>query len=221
MPSMAMTTRVRMTGRERRSRILEVAVEGFAARGYDGASMSELAAAAGVTKPVLYDHFASKRALYVALMESIRDDLTARGAAAMRADAPLEARFRAAVEAFFVFVEDRPAAARVLLVAPRGEPELVEPARRVQEGATGAISALLAAEPELLRGARDRRRRVELFAEFLKQGMHGLAEWWAEHPDTPRRVLVDATMDVAWAGVRASVAARGSAPRSGRAPTRP
>src|SRR6266566_3286502 len=169
MPTMAMTTRVRMTGPERRLRILEVAVEAFAARGYDGASVGEIAAAAGVTKPVLYDHFASKRALYVALMESIRDELTARGAAAMQADAPLEARIRTAIEAFFAYVEERPAAARVLLVAPRGEPELVEPARRVQEEATSALSALLSAEPDLLPGARDWTRRLERFTEVLKQ----------------------------------------------------
>jgi len=204
MAGMAVRTRARMTGSERRDHILEVAVEAFAARGYDATSVGDIAAAAGITKPVLYDHFASKHDLFVALMETIRDELTARGAAAMSADAPLEARIRTAVEAFFAYVEERPAAARVLLVAPRGEPELFEAAARVQEQATAALTALLAAEPDLLPGVRDRRRRLELFTEFLKQGMHGLAEWWAEHPGTPRRLLVDATMDVAWAGLSAS-----------------
>src|SRR5436305_14870864 len=102
-------TRVRMTAPERRARILDAAVEAFAARGYDGASVGEIAAAAGITKPVLYDHFASKRDLFVAVMERTRDELTARGAAAMRAEAPLQDRIRTAIAAFFAYVEDTPA----------------------------------------------------------------------------------------------------------------
>jgi AcrR family transcriptional regulator len=205
MTCMAVAARTRMTGPERRERILDAAVQAFARGGYEGGSVGEIAAAAGVTKPVLYDHFASKRDLFVAVMERTRDELTARGAAAMRSDAPLEQRIRSAVDAFFAYVEEHPAAARVLLVVPRGERALVEPSQRVQAEATGALAALLAAEPGLLAGARHRARRLELFTEFLKTGMHGLAEWWAEHPETPRRDLVDATMEVGWAGIRSSV----------------
>ena len=53
----------------------------FARRGYDRASMSGIAAGAGITKPVLYDHFASKEALFETLLRSIRDDLLAKGRA--------------------------------------------------------------------------------------------------------------------------------------------
>ena len=62
---------VRLSRPRRRQRILDAAVEAFAARGYEAASMSEIAASAGITKPVLYDHFASKRDLFVELMESV------------------------------------------------------------------------------------------------------------------------------------------------------
>ena len=141
------------------------------------------------------------------LMEDIRDELTSRGAAAMHADADVETRVRAAVEAFFDYVEERPAAARVLLVTPRGEPELTEASALVQAQATAALTDLLVAEAALLPGARNRRRRIELITEFLKQGLHGLAEWWAEHPDTPKRALVDAALDVAWSGLRSGLVA--------------
>src|SRR2546423_3145864 len=97
--------------------------------------MDGIAAAAGISKPVLYDHFSSKLDLYTRLTESIRDELTARGAAAMAADAPPNQRIRTGVEAFFAFVEERPSAARVLLFTPVGEPELVDAAREVQAGA--------------------------------------------------------------------------------------
>src|SRR5205807_3340128 len=120
------------------------------------------------------------------LTESIRDELVGRGARAMGADQPIEARFRSAITAFFSYVEQRPAAARVLLVVPKGHPELADASRQVQAGATGALAALLAAEPELLAGHPDRDRRVELFTELIKQGLHGLGERWAGHPEVPR-----------------------------------
>jgi AcrR family transcriptional regulator len=198
----------RISGPQRRERIVEVATEAFARRGFHGTSIGEIAEAAGITKPVLYDHFASKRALYVELMERARDELTARGAVAMSAKAPAEQRVRAAVDAFFSFVEQRPATASVLLAIPKGEPDLVEAAQAVQRQATAGIVDLLAAESQLFPGARHRRRRIELVAEFIKVGMHGLAEWWAEHPGVRRRALVEATMDVAWSGLGSQLAER-------------
>ena len=201
----------RLSGSERRQRILDVATELFATHGYQGASVGEIAAAAGITKPVLYDHFASKRALYVELMERTRDELTGRGAVAMSSDAPPEERVRAAIDAFFSFVEDNPAAARVLLSIPRGEPELVGAAQAVQDEATARLATLLAAEPGLLAGRPGRRRRLELITEFIKVGMHGLAEWWADHPEIPRRELVEAAMDAAWRGLASGLSAKARA----------
>jgi AcrR family transcriptional regulator len=203
----ATVPRRRLKAAERRQRILSAAEQAFAARGYHSTSMDDIAAAAGVTKPVLYDHFASKHDLYVKLTEGIRDELTSLGAAAMAADAPAEQRVRSALEAFFVFVEQRPSAARVLLFTPVGEPELVEAARQVQTGATAALSALLGAEGDLLAGAPDRELRLELLTEFMKQGLHGLAEWWSQHPETPREALVAAAMDLVWSGLRGGYAA--------------
>jgi AcrR family transcriptional regulator len=194
--------RRRLTAAERRARILDAASRLFAEEGFGGASVERIARGAGVSAPVVYDHFPSKHELFVAVMESARDELTARGTQVMSADAPAEARVRAGIDAFFTYVEDQPAAARVLLVTHRGTPELNKAARLVQAEARVRMTALLAGEPELLPGAPDRDRRLELFAEFLMQGMHGLAEWWAEHADVPRNVLVDSVMDVAWVGLR-------------------
>jgi AcrR family transcriptional regulator len=194
------TTRLRSADRKRR--ILEAARDVFAARGYDAASVGEIAQEAGITKPVLYDHFASKSALYVQLLQTIRDELTQRSAAAIRSSAPAETRVRAAIEAFFAYVEEQPAAARVLLSAPRGEEAVVQASRRVQQEATAQLAALLAGDPSLLVDAPDRERRLELWVAFVKQGAHGLAEWWYEHPETPRELLVSAVMDVAWLGLQ-------------------
>ena len=193
---------VRLKAPQRRARILEAAEHAFAARGYHSTSMDDIAAAAGISKPVLYDHFSSKLDLYTRLTESIRDELTARGAAAMAADAPPNQRIRTGVEAFFAFVEERPSAARVLLFTPVGEPELVDAAREVQAGATAALTALLVAERDLFADVADRDRRLELITEFMKQGLHGLAEWWSQHPGTPREELVEVVTALLWHGLR-------------------
>ena len=197
------TPRRRLSAEKRRAEILDAAGEVFAEAGFAAASIDRIAEAAGISPPVIYDHFASKQELFVAVMEDARDELTARGARTMGADAPVEARVHAGVEAFFAYVEEKPAAARVLLVTHRGTPELQEAASRVQTEASARLVALLAAERELFAGAPDRERRLGLFVEFLKQGMHGLAEWWTAHPDVPRAVLVEAVTEIAWSGLRA------------------
>ena len=97
--------RKRLTLDQRRTRILAAATRLFARKGYDGASMSGIAPGAGITKPVLYDHFASKEALFETLLRSIRDDLLAKGRAIGQSSASDELRFRSAVDAFFAFVE--------------------------------------------------------------------------------------------------------------------
>jgi len=195
------STRERLSGPQRRERILAAGAEVFAARGYRATSVEDIARAAGVTKPVLYDHFASKRGLFASIMESARDELSTLGAQAMSADAPPDARLRAAVDTFFSLVERKPAQARVLLVAGRGEPELSDAVHAVQEEATARIAALLAAEPQL-GDAPD----LLLLAEFVKRGMHGLAEWWQHHPSTPRATLVDTVIDLTWTGLRSRYA---------------
>src|SRR6185437_2898799 len=67
--------RGRLSPAERRERILRAALQAFARGGYGGVSMNEIASAAGVTKPVLYDHFPSKVKIYVTVLESIRNEL--------------------------------------------------------------------------------------------------------------------------------------------------
>ena len=199
----------RLTGQERRQRILDAAADAFALDGYHATSTREIAARAGITKPVLYDHFPSKQRLYIELIEGARDELTMRGAAAMRSGAPAEARVRAAIDAFFAYVEARPTAARVLFRPPEGDSEVIEAAERVQREATAALVELVAAERDLLRGAVDRDRRLQLLMEFTKRGLHGLAGWWREHPDLPREALVEAVMDLIWRGLATQLAAPG------------
>ncbi len=152
--------RKRLTLDQRRKRILTAATRLFARRGYDGASMSGIAAGAGITKPVLYDHFASKEALFETLLRSIRDDLLAKGRAIGHSSASDELRFRSAVDAFFAFVEEQPDAAKILLIVPQGNPVTVKLSRDVQQGShrcnLTAVEILSSGGAKL--GTRSRRR---------------------------------------------------------------
>jgi AcrR family transcriptional regulator len=78
--------------------ILAAALRTFASNGYDGAAMDEIAAAAGISKAVVYDHVPSKRELYLQLLESIRQDLerTVEAALARRSSATSRSIPRAA-----------------------------------------------------------------------------------------------------------------------------
>ena len=158
--------------------------------------MSDIATAAGITKPVLYDHFTSKDALFETLLHSIRDGLLAKGREIAQSSAGSEARFRSAVDVFFAFVEAEPDAARICPIVPQGNPVTGKLSREVQRGATAAISQFL--KSYLPAGES---WRYEAAGEFLKEGLHALAKWWLSHPGPGRGDIVDIAVNLCWAGL--------------------
>src|SRR5579875_451535 len=123
--------RVRMTGRERREQLLDVGRSLFAEKGFDGTSIEEIAARAGVSKPVVYEHFGGKEGLYAVVvdreMSALLDRLT---------DAIADGHPRVLVEnaalALLTYIEEETDGCRVL---SRGEAP--------SGGATGTFSSLL------------------------------------------------------------------------------
>jgi AcrR family transcriptional regulator len=80
---------MRLPADRRREQLLDVALKLFASRGFNATTMDDIAEAAGVTKPLLYQHFRSKRALYMELTSTVADDLLeAIGKAAAEAEGP-------------------------------------------------------------------------------------------------------------------------------------
>lgn len=183
--------RQRLSGAERRAKILEAATRLFSERGYHAVSMEQIAEAAGSWKAVVYDHFPSKVDLYVALLESFRDQLLEAGAKASTEEQEPETRLRESLDAFFQFVEEHPDAARLLFLETPGEPELAQASARVQAGAAAGIARLLASDPALLTGERDREQTLQIVAEMIKGAAHALATWWREHPHVSRNTIVD------------------------------
>jgi hypothetical protein len=95
------------------------------------------------------------------------------------------------------FAEERPDAARTLLIVPRTDPVAARISREIQQGATAGISALL---DSYLPGAE--RWKLQASAEFVKVGLHALAEWWLDNPRHSREDVVDLVMNILWVGFR-------------------
>jgi AcrR family transcriptional regulator len=193
--------RTRLTAEERREAILRAAAEVIAARGFAEASVDEIVARAGVTTPVLYDHFPSKKALHLEL-------LNAHSAALIRAveagieSAPSPAeRFERAIDAVFTYVSSHEFSWRLLFRDAPADPQVAKRHRETQAQTTKTLADLLArdAADALVRDA-DREQGLEVIAELLKTGINGVVAWWYTHREVPRERLVGLVMDATWIG---------------------
>jgi AcrR family transcriptional regulator len=195
--------RKRLSAEDRRSAILDAALEVFSRSGYNGASIDEIAQAAGISKALIYEHFPSKRDLHVSLLERHVQEIFLSLAETADTDEPGEVRLRNGVGAFFLWVETHPEAFR-LLFRDTFEAEVGEVLTRLQNQATGAIAALIAAEP-LEHPPTDRQPDYALGIEAMAQQLSGsaqsLAIWWQAHPEIEREWLLDRVMEYAWIGL--------------------
>lgn len=192
----------RMPGAQRRALIEDAAAPLFAAHGYAGTTLEAVAAASGVSRPVIYDHFASKRALHDALVERHTGELmTSVAGRVAQAPAEPESRLRVGFDAFFAFIEDDPYAWRMIFREPLAEGTIGVLSNRVQGTVTAGIAALLNQAAEDANVDLGPPERVVRFAESLRWMCNGLAAWWYEQPDLDRAVLVDTVMDLCWTGL--------------------
>ncbi|MEM9041304.1 MAG: TetR/AcrR family transcriptional regulator [Actinomycetota bacterium] len=188
---------VRLTAPARREQILDVALEVFAAAGFHGASMNDVAEAAGVTKPVLYQHFDSKRALYRALLDEVGNRLLEAIAKATAEASDGREMTEMGFRAYFRWVADDHDAFRLLFgPGTAGDDEFSEVIQRIHTESAAATAPLIDVDiPEshrltlahalvgLAEGAS--RRLVELGDAF--------------DPDE----IADEVSALAWAGLRA------------------
>src|SRR3954453_20241388 len=190
----------RMAAAERREQIAQVAQRLFAERGYRAVGVDEIARGAGVSPPILYDHFDSKRSLYAHLLERQAGELAARVASGTAEVGGGKARLRAAFDAFFALVEEQP-----LLDGDRTvDEELRATARRRDAQAQAVLIEVLGgSSARLFADAPQRERAPELTAQKLQGGRLALAAWWRDHPEPAGGVLVDHAMAIACPGLRA------------------
>ncbi len=146
---MADASRVRLPAPERRSQLLDAALASFGPRGFHRTSMDDIAELAGVTKPVLYQHFASKHELYVELLHRVSGELLdSLEAAATREETPF-GRLLSGFRAYFAFVSQRTSAFELLFGAgAQRTPEFAGVIREVEQRAAAAIAEFIDADIE-------------------------------------------------------------------------
>jgi AcrR family transcriptional regulator len=170
---------------QRRAVIVEAAGRLFGERGYDGTRLDDVAAAAGVTKPILYRHFADKERLYLALLERHRDDLER---FLVPADGSAEERLRAVLEVWLDYVEAHAYAWRMLFRDTGGGPAVREFRVQVHARARAVLAGMIGAfAPESVP-----EREREPLGELLSMGMASLVLWWTEERAVERADVLDA-----------------------------
>jgi AcrR family transcriptional regulator len=140
----------RLPADQRRRQLLGIACRLFAERGFHASAMDDIAAAAGVTKPVLYQHFASKRALFTELLEDVGAQLLSSLAKATRQATTGRDRVQAGFAAYFRFVHENEPAFRMLFgAAARNDPQFAAVVAGILEKIADAISQLIEIEGDV------------------------------------------------------------------------
>jgi AcrR family transcriptional regulator len=187
--------RGRLTRSARRAQLLVAARDVFAAQGYHAAAMDDIAERAGVSKPVLYQHFPGKLELYQALLTTYADELVGQVRSALSATADNEERVQAAVAAYFDFVAGEGKAYRLIFGSDlRGE------AAGVVEGALNRCIETVAEAVTTDAGLDSERARL------LAVGLVGLSQvaaqyWLDSEPNVSRDEAVALLASLAWRGL--------------------
>ena len=187
-----------MQAPERRAQLLDVARRVFAASGYHSASMDSVAHEAGVTKPILYDHFPSTRDLYLSLLDADLASLHERVRTALDSPIGNRERIRASFQAYFDFVDEHAGGFRLLMQERIGtEREFRERVDAVRSQILAEVAALIVRES---RGGLGRAR-----AETVAVALVGMVETVAQRDQGPtvarRRDAADTLVRLAWKGI--------------------
>ncbi|HSS08829.1 MAG TPA: TetR/AcrR family transcriptional regulator [Acidimicrobiales bacterium] len=188
----------RLPAPRRRRQLLDVAIDVFADRGFHGTSMEDVADAAGVTKPVLYQHFSSKRELYRELLDHVGSRLVEAVTTAVGAASGPRAQVEAGFGAYFRFVARQTSAFRLLFGGgARRDEEFADAVRRVEDTMANAVAALIETDIDP-----DHR-------QLLGYGIVGLAEVTSRHWVATSEPSVQEAdrlgrriSELAWAGLR-------------------
>jgi AcrR family transcriptional regulator len=189
-----------MPAADRRRQLLDVAVGAFAAGGYHQTSMEDVATAAGVTKPVLYQHFRSKRALYSELLEDLAGQLQEAIGKATAAAAGPRQQVEAGFAAYFNFVDEQQDAFRILFGGgSKRDEDFAEFVQAMEQAFAEMIATLITAG------------HGEVHRLTLAHGIVGMAEstarrWIGAKADgTDKRdaaTVANEVAQLAWAGLR-------------------
>jgi len=188
---------IRLSAPERRAQLIEAALAVFSNEGYQATTMDAVAAEAGVTKPVLYQHFPSKRSLFLVLLADVGHQLNQMVSEAVaEADSPRE-QVEQGFHAFFRFISDHPERFRLLFgEGVRADAEFSAELVRVER----TIADFIAQHIEI-EGLHPDERLI------LAHGMVGLAEATGRHlvasgRSSDHSAFAARVAAMAWGGLR-------------------
>ncbi len=190
--------RARLSAKERREQLIGVARAVFAERGFEAASIEEIAERAGVSKPVVYEHFGGKEGLYAVVVDREVDHLLGLITAALEADHPRLALEQAAI-AFLTYIEEQQDGFRILVRdAPVG----------TSSGTLPSIIGDVAANAESLLAAEFDQRGYDpniapLYARALVGMVALVGEWWLDVGMPKRQEVAAHLANLAWNGLKA------------------
>ena len=189
--------RLRMTGKERREQLLDIGRSRFAEKGFDATTVEEIAASAGVSKPVVYEHFGGKEGLYAvvvdremsALLDSITGALTSSGQPRElleRAAFSLLDYIESSTDGFRILVRDSPVAQ-----------------------STGSFASLLsdaASQVEHIMASQLKSRGFNpelapMYAQMLVGMVALTGQWWLDARRPPKAVVAAHLVNLAWNGL--------------------
>jgi AcrR family transcriptional regulator len=185
-----------MTGQERREQLLDVGREVFAERGFEAASIEEIAGRANITKPVVYEHFGGKEGLYAVIVDREVQRLLGRITSALTADDPKLVLEQAAL-GFLSYIESESDGFRILV---RDSPVT---------GTSGTLASLIgdiAMQVEYILAEEFERRGYDpKFAALYSQALCGMValvgQWWLDVGTPTKDEVAAHLVNLAWNGL--------------------
>ncbi|MGW3072870.1 MULTISPECIES: TetR/AcrR family transcriptional regulator [unclassified Kitasatospora] len=197
----------------RREQLLGAAQEVFVAQGYHAAAMDDIADRAGVSKPVLYQHFPGKLELYLALLDKHCDALVESTREALSTTSDNKQRVANTMEAYFNYVSSESGAFRLVFESDlTNEPAVRERVERASEASATLVSKVIQEDTDL----------PEAESKLLAAGVCGLAQitaryWLSQGLEIPRDEAVRLVASLSWRGLKGFPMHAGEQPGEGTA----
>ncbi len=186
-----------MTGQERREQLLDVGRTVFAERGFEGASIEEIAQRAGITKPVIYEHFGGKEGLYAVVVDREVQRLLSRFEGELNQDSP-RAKLEAAANTFLTYIEEEQDGFRILV---RDSPVASK------TGSLASVIGDIASQVEYVFTEEFKSRGFDpRLAPLYSQALVGMValvgQWWLDTGKPSRKIVTAHLVNLAWNGLK-------------------
>ncbi|MEX0992990.1 MAG: TetR/AcrR family transcriptional regulator [Solirubrobacterales bacterium] len=205
---------------EREAQMIASAIEVFSKRGYDGASMDEIAKGAGITKPMVYAYFGSKQGLLAACIDRTASPMVESFEHDINRSLPPDEQLWQGICGYLSFVQQhRQWWSAIYLEAASGAGEPAAAVERVRASVAAVFSRMIGEHAQATMPAAQNlliARALEPVARAFVGAAEALAAWWLEHPSEERDMLAICLMNLTWRGFEQLTEGRFWLPREGR-----